>query len=124
MKYGIVVIAASAGGVMAVRDLLSGLPATFRVPVLIARHRETTPNILEGIFRRCTPLLFPAQSEAGMRHPKTDLGFVNAQPRRRKNTTSKTTITSVTNPPPMYMMSLLCRDWPRSPLGRCGCCAT
>jgi two-component system chemotaxis response regulator CheB len=56
MKYGIVVIAASAGGVVAVRDLLSGLPATFQVPILIAQHRHTTPTILEGILRRCTPL--------------------------------------------------------------------
>lgn len=56
MKYGIVVIAASAGGVVAVSHLLSGLPATFRVPILIVQHRDTTPNILEDVLRRCTPL--------------------------------------------------------------------
>ena len=56
MKYGIVVIAASAGGVTAVRDLLSGLPVTFRVPILIVQHRDKTPSILESILRRCTLL--------------------------------------------------------------------
>jgi two-component system chemotaxis response regulator CheB len=56
MKYGIVVIAASAGGVMAVCGLLSGLPATFRVPILIVQHRDTTPSILEEVLRRSTPL--------------------------------------------------------------------
>ena len=39
MKYGVVVIAASAGGVVAVGNLLSGLPVTFQVPILIVQHR-------------------------------------------------------------------------------------
>jgi len=56
MKYGIVVIAASAGGVVAVPYLLSGLPATFRVPILIVQHRRRTPSLLENVLRRCTPL--------------------------------------------------------------------
>lgn len=56
MKYGIVVIAASAGGVVAVGNLLSGLPANFRVPILIVQHRDKTPSILESIFRRQTRL--------------------------------------------------------------------
>ena len=56
MKYGIVVIAASAGGVVAVGNLLSGLPATFQVPILIVQHRDKTPGILEVILRRLTPL--------------------------------------------------------------------
>jgi len=56
MKYGIVVIAASAGGVVAVPYLLSGLPATFRVPILIVQHRGRTPCLLEDVLRHCTPL--------------------------------------------------------------------
>jgi two-component system chemotaxis response regulator CheB len=56
MKYGIVVVAASAGGVMAVPDLLSGLPATFQVPILIVQHRQNIPSVLESVFRSHTPL--------------------------------------------------------------------
>ena len=37
---------------------------------------------------------------------EVNLGFVNTQKPRTKNTTTKTMITSVTNPPPMYMISL------------------
>jgi hypothetical protein len=47
----------------------------------------------------------PASWCSSLEHPKTDLGFVNAHP-RTKNTTTKTMITSVTNPPPMYMINL------------------
>ena len=56
MKYGIVVIAASAGGVVAVPALLSGLPATFQVPILLVQHRATVPSVLESILRQNTPL--------------------------------------------------------------------
>ena len=56
MKYGIVVIAASAGGVMALPELLSGLPATFQVPVLIVQHRSNVPSVFESILRHATPL--------------------------------------------------------------------
>ena len=56
MKYGIVVIAASAGGIVALRSLLSGLPATFPVPILIVQHRSTVPSVLESVLRHDTPL--------------------------------------------------------------------
>ena len=50
MKYGIVVIAASAGGVMALPELLSGLPATFQVPVLIVQHHPTFRAYLKASY--------------------------------------------------------------------------
>jgi two-component system chemotaxis response regulator CheB len=56
MKYGIVVIASSAGGIVALRSLLAGLPATFPVPVLIVQHRSTVPSVLESVLRQDTQL--------------------------------------------------------------------
>lgn len=56
MKYGVVVIAASAGGVVAVGNLLSGLPVTFQVPILIVQHRSTVPSVLENVFRHDAPM--------------------------------------------------------------------
>jgi two-component system chemotaxis response regulator CheB len=41
---------------MALRSLLSGLPATFPVPILIVQHRSTVPSVLESVFRSHTPL--------------------------------------------------------------------
>ena len=67
MKYGIVVIAASAGGVVAIPYLLSGLPATFRVPILIVQHRGRTPCLLEDVLRHCTPDLPPFSVPGVMR---------------------------------------------------------
>ena len=66
-------------------------------------HRDEFPQNLHSLMIRRLEL-----RQLQRRRPlrRTDLGFVNAQTRRSKNTTSTTTITSVTNPPPMYMISL------------------
>ena len=39
-----------------VRSLLSGLPATFPVPILIVQHRSTVPSVLESVLRHDTQL--------------------------------------------------------------------
>lgn len=40
MKYGLIVVGASLGGLNAVRTVLSTLPATFRLPVAVVQHRD------------------------------------------------------------------------------------
>jgi len=57
MAYSIVVIAASAGGIQALSELLSGLPAEFPIPILIVQHRMDTQSLLESTFRNRTRLM-------------------------------------------------------------------
>jgi two-component system, chemotaxis family, protein-glutamate methylesterase/glutaminase len=53
----VVVVAASLGGVEAVGDLLSGLPADFPAAVLVVQHRTASHNgLLEEILSRRTAL--------------------------------------------------------------------
>jgi two-component system chemotaxis response regulator CheB len=53
----VVVVAASAGGLHALRSLLSGLPANLRASVVIVLHRTPThDDSLVDIFARATPL--------------------------------------------------------------------
>ena len=40
MKYSVVVVGASLGGLAAVETLLSGLPQTLRCPMVIVQHRR------------------------------------------------------------------------------------
>ncbi len=40
MKYGIVVIGASLGGLLSLKAILFGLPGNFRLPVAIVQHRN------------------------------------------------------------------------------------
>jgi len=40
MKYGLIVVGASLGGLYAVRTVLSTLPATFRLPLAVVQHRN------------------------------------------------------------------------------------
>ena len=57
--FDIVVIAASAGGVSALGAFLSGLPACFSAPVVIAQHlssRTTYESQLDRVLERCTAL--------------------------------------------------------------------
>ena len=44
MKYGLVVIGASLGGLNSVRSVLSALPGTFRLPVAIVQHRNSSAD--------------------------------------------------------------------------------
>jgi two-component system chemotaxis response regulator CheB len=55
--FDVIVIAASAGGVPALQQVLAALPADFPVPVAIVQHRTARPpNLLAKVLRRSTPL--------------------------------------------------------------------
>jgi two-component system chemotaxis response regulator CheB len=57
-RYRLVVIAASLGGVQAIGDVLSALPANFPVPIAVVLHRTTAPpNLLEEVLARRTRLM-------------------------------------------------------------------
>jgi len=65
-KCELVTIAASAGGLTAVREILTGLPPNFPVPIAIVQHRSTTsPQALPRILTRLTPHLRIKQAEEG-----------------------------------------------------------
>lgn len=57
--FDVVVVAASAGGISALRLFLSGLPACFPAPILIAQHlspRSIYESCLDHVLGRDTPL--------------------------------------------------------------------
>jgi len=58
MAYEIVVIGASAGGLVAVSELLAQLPADFALPVVVAQHRAPAPpdGDIAVIWQRVTAL--------------------------------------------------------------------
>ena len=50
--FDVVVLAASTGGIRALRQVVSGLPAGFPTPVLVVQHRAPGPeDLLTGILR-------------------------------------------------------------------------
>ncbi len=50
--FDVVVLAASTGGIRALRQVVPGLPAGFPVPVLVVQHRTPGPDdLLTGILR-------------------------------------------------------------------------
>jgi two-component system, chemotaxis family, protein-glutamate methylesterase/glutaminase len=56
-RYGMVVIAASAGGVQALQKLLSALPPDFPLPIAVVQHRTgNPPNLLARVLGRHTAL--------------------------------------------------------------------
>ena len=56
-KIDVIVLAASVGGVKALGEVLSALPATLPVPVLIVQHRSLKPpNLLAQVLGRKTGL--------------------------------------------------------------------
>jgi two-component system chemotaxis response regulator CheB len=54
--YRLVVIGASAGGLHALRTVLSALPAEFPLPVAVIQHRSKDSDLLCGLLQECTPL--------------------------------------------------------------------
>ena len=66
----LVVIAASAGGIQALQEILSSLPAGFPVPIAVVQHRSRyLPNLLPQILGRKTPLAVKLVEEAeALRH--------------------------------------------------------
>jgi two-component system, chemotaxis family, protein-glutamate methylesterase/glutaminase len=56
-RYDILAVTSSAGGVSALRDLLSSLPADFPIPVLIVQHLDPRhESVLAEVIGRRTPL--------------------------------------------------------------------
>ena len=57
LPYRVVVIAASAGGLPAIGQVLSQLPADFPVPIAIVQHLSATyPSVMAELLGRHTPL--------------------------------------------------------------------
>lgn len=62
--FEVVVIGASLGGVQAVGELLSGLPADFPAPIVLVQHLSPDrPSQLPAILARSTPLKVAAARE-------------------------------------------------------------
>lgn len=66
--YRVVVVGASAGGLYALRTLVSGLPADFATPVVIVQHRAKESELLCELLQECTQV--PVQEVVD----KMDLG--------------------------------------------------
>lgn len=55
--FEVVVMASSLGGITALSEILSALPADFPVPIIIVQHLQPTyKSQLDEILNRCTPL--------------------------------------------------------------------
>lgn len=52
--YRMVVVGASAGGLFALRTLVSGLPAGFDIPVAVVQHRARESELLCELLQECT----------------------------------------------------------------------
>ncbi|MGY1786319.1 chemotaxis protein CheB [Geodermatophilus sp. SYSU D00698] len=66
--FGVVVLAASAGGVRALRTVLAGLPRDFPVPVLVVQHRAAgTTDPLVPLLRAVTDLPVRAAAAGPLR---------------------------------------------------------
>lgn len=56
-RFGVVAVAASAGGLAALRELFAALPEDFGAPVVVAQHRSPRgPGYLEPLLRAATRL--------------------------------------------------------------------
>jgi two-component system chemotaxis response regulator CheB len=74
----LVAFAASAGGLAAISEILSGLPADFPVALVVVQHRGTShPEMLAHILARTTPALRVKTAEHGER---LDPGTVYVSP--------------------------------------------
>ncbi len=70
--FGIVAVAASAGGVVALQKLVAGLPGDFPVPVMIVQHVDPRHRSLLGeILRRRTPLAVQEATDGAPAKPAT-----------------------------------------------------
>jgi len=57
VAYEIVVVGTSWGGLIALKELVRGLPATFALPVVIVQHRHRqSDNLLSTLLQDSTPL--------------------------------------------------------------------
>jgi two-component system chemotaxis response regulator CheB len=57
-RFGRVVVVASLGGIQAITTVLSGLPATYPIPIAVVQHQRRTsgPDLLAPILARRTTL--------------------------------------------------------------------
>jgi len=55
--YRLVVIGVSAGGLHALRTIVSGLPADFDLPVVVVQHRSKDSELLCELLQECAPLV-------------------------------------------------------------------
>jgi two-component system chemotaxis response regulator CheB len=70
--YHLVVMAASYGGITALREILGNLPADFPAPIAIVQHRSTEPpNMLAKVLGRNTPLTVKTAEEGEVMRPGT-----------------------------------------------------
>jgi two-component system chemotaxis response regulator CheB len=54
--YRVVVVGASAGGLHALRTLVSGLPADFELPVVVVQHRARESELLCELLQECSSI--------------------------------------------------------------------
>jgi two-component system, chemotaxis family, protein-glutamate methylesterase/glutaminase len=54
--YRVVVVGASAGGLHALRTLVSALPADFGLPVVVVQHRAKESELLCELLQECCPV--------------------------------------------------------------------
>jgi len=54
--YRLVVIGVSAGGLHALRTIMSGLPADFDLPIAVVQHRSKDSELLCELLQECAPL--------------------------------------------------------------------
>ncbi len=79
-RYGLVVIAASLGGVEAIGDVLSALPADFPIPIAVVLHRAASaPSLLSQVLGRRTRLVVKEAEQSEAMRP----GFVYLAPTDR-----------------------------------------
>jgi two-component system chemotaxis response regulator CheB len=55
--YRLVVIGVSAGGLYALRTIMSGLPADFDIPIVVVQHRSRDSELLCELLQECAPLV-------------------------------------------------------------------
>lgn len=71
-RFAVLAIAASLGGVSALGDLLSGLPADFPLPILVCQHvGRGRPSLLSAILARRTALGVLPASDGDLPLPGT-----------------------------------------------------
>lgn len=71
-RCDLVVIAASAGGIQALQEILSGLPASFPAPIAIVQHRSRHhPDLLARVLGWHTPLRVKLVEESETLRPGT-----------------------------------------------------
>lgn len=57
MRYDVVVVGASWGALRALRDLLSGLPSTFELPMILVPHRgKDSEHLLVELLEDCSQM--------------------------------------------------------------------